>query len=319
VANLATIGSVSTTTSSPISPYLVIGPITLNEDETPGNLKFGVVSKGVTHDLIGGTLVDQSLGLRYKDVTWSGRIYQQNGDVLARIRLFDQMVASQSQWLLKFADERYISRVLEFEPDYNHRNYADYTITVRPLFDNSGRFANVTAAQVSIDAQTTALVQQTVTNAQLLAAAYPNAVPPQISSLQASLLQVSSLLAGITPLASAAGLTSVAQATSTVVSSIILAMSAQQFVGNTQGNAAAVRAAQIVAALQLVKAGLVAGQAPSSVSVSGGTFTALASRYYGDATLGPQLQAANNRYSDALPPGVQSTVNLPPLKATTVP
>jgi hypothetical protein len=311
------IGSTSTSYIT-ISPYLQIGPIILNEDEHPSNLKFGAISKGVTHDLIGGTREDQALGISFKDVMWTGRMFSQNGDILPRIRLFDAMLATQAEQRLKFVDERYDCRIIEFEPDYNHRNYADYTITVRVIRDASGRFTSA-PSQSAIDAQTTALVQTATLNAALIAAAYPPASPPsQLSPLRQALQALTSVITAISPLAPAIGSSGITQALSSTAGALETANALQTQVG-TSNNVTAVAAAQITASLTLLQANLNTGQTAASIIVTGGTLTQICAQYYGDPTVAPQVQAANNLPSTTLPPGVQTKLLMPPLVTSTVP
>jgi len=330
-ASLTTIGATSTTTTT-VTPYLSLGSVVFGAKEmlraptsdtdtgafstggqtnleTPDELKIGVTQKLVTHDLIGGTRVAQSLGYSFKDVTWTGRLF---GNILPRARALQQMAANGREQRLKFVDERYDVVVLEFEVTYRHRFYYEYSITVRPIRDVSGRFTKGSSSPANVDQA--ALAQLTRAQALLVQMTAANAAA---ATLQTSLNSAATVLAGVSPIESAIG----SNTLNTVIAAIGIAIAAasvyQTSTGNTYGNGHAVATQSYLDTLTVLQANVKRGQSPSTMQVVGGNLVQIASQVYGDPSYADQLRVANGLDGNRLPTDRMTTLSLPALVLST--
>ncbi len=308
---LRTIGHAHSTATI-VSPYLQIGPLVFFPTEHPTELKIGGVQKIATHDYLGGTRSAQTLGDTLKDVSWSGQLYAVQGGtvdmVRKRVRLGQQLRAAGAELRLKYLDERYDVIITEFDGTYYHRHSGKYDIIVRPIRDVSGRYTKANAA--SVDALTTQLSQQAQAQVAAIVAADPKAALTQNAVAQAV-----SDTANAQPIAKSAGATQ----NNTAASSINAALSKAQTYLSTAaplfGNGQVLAASNLVSTLRIISGNLAAGQAPTTISVVGGTLSSIAARYYGDPTLARALAAANGLAALTLPPGRATVLKLPPLQA----
>lgn len=310
---LRVIGLVSAKTIV-ISPLLQIGNLAFAISEHPSKLTFGGTQKLATHDLIGGGRVAQTLGDVLKDVTWSGNLWGTQGtftdQVRSRIRALDQMRASGAEQRLKYLGERYDVVVTEFEGTYYHRYSGEYTITVKPIRDASGRYSKAQIA--SVDAQTTALTQQAQQQVQALLFGDPTGAAP----LTPAVASAAQAVASVSPIAANAGQSTSAGAITTITGAISQAQSYLATAAPLVGSAQVVQASSLVSSLQLILSNVRGGQAPSTISVIGGSLSQLAAQYYGDPTLARALGAANGIIGLVLPPNKRTTLVLPPLQPT---
>jgi hypothetical protein len=284
---------------------LSLGSIIFATSECPEKIEFGLTTKVKLTELIGGGIDSAVFGTYPMSVTWTGRIRAQNVD--ARVASLRQMQRSQQEVLVTHRNESYYcyiseSRVTQLTVD------AEYSITVQVTRAANGSIASATP--ISVDTQVSALTTQAKEKASSIALIDAAGAIP----LQAAATKVSGAVQNAGPIAQLTGsplnslLTTINSATATAKAyAAKLSPVAAQFV----------QAQQLITAFTLAGRNVFQGQYANSIQVLGGSLAEIAATHYGNADLGPVIGAANGIFGNRLPPGILTTLQLPPFPVTT--
>lgn len=140
-----------------------------------------------------------------------------------------------------------------------------------------------------------------------------------LSTLGAALSTMQQALDAAGPAASATGQTA-ANAVSAIQAASTAALAYQASILNSGTADQIVQAQQLVNNLTVIQKNFSTGQAPKSVTVTGGavfkSLYEIAAQFYNDPSLAFQLMTANNLLSPFLAAGVQTNIILPPLQST---
>jgi hypothetical protein len=299
------LGNFADPASQPGQYPLSLGSVLFATSECPDKLEFGLTTNVKLTRLIGGGVDSTILGTYPDATTWTGRIRAQNvDDRLAELR---RMQRAQQEVLLAHRTERYYCVISELKVTRLTVD-VEYSITVQVTRAANGSIASKTP--ISVDTQVSALTSQASGYGSNIAAVDPSGAIP----LQAATSQVSNAVKNAGPIAQLTGsplnslLTTINSATASAKAyAAKLSPAAAQFV----------QAQQLVTAFTLVGRNVYQGQYANSIQVLGGSLSEIAATHYGNADLGPVLGAANGIFGNRLPPGILTTLQLPPFPVTT--
>ena len=301
----STFGNFADPASQPGKYPLSLGGVIFATSECPEELEFSLTTNVKLSRLIGGSIDSAVLGTFPDPVTWSGRIWAQNVD--ARVAALRQMQRSQQEVLLTYRTDSYYCFVSNFKAK---RLTVDvkYEITVQVTRAANGSIASATPT--SVDTQVGNIVTQATNQATSIAAIDPIGALP----LQAAAKNVSVGIANAGP---------IAQLTGAPLNALLNTVNSAVASAKTYAAALSPIASQFIAAQQLVTAFTLAGrniangQFTNTLQVLGGSLAEISATHYGNADLGPVVGAANGIFGNRLPPGILTTLQLPPFPVTT--
>ena len=281
---------------------LVLGGITFTDQEVPESIAFPVHQSVAIHELIGGKRVIQTLGTFYPTVSWSGILRYDTA--LSRSLALKRMEASAQPQKLTHLQDAYSVIVTQYLPTTRNRYKIEYQISVEIVSDISGQ--TTVTAPPSVDQQVGAANQ----NANTSLATMVSNDPVNTPIVQNSYTSMNAALDAAGPIAIANG--STAQAAGLSITAAVMA--AQNYLSKVGSGNLTQRIAtqQYLNNLLIISKNFANGQAPRTVTVTGGSFAQLAAKYYNDVGLAGALQSANGYASANLPSNVNSTITLPP-------
>jgi hypothetical protein len=304
VANVNNFGG--TTPAPVLSKYpLSLGGITFFTDECPEKFPIGAVEQMiVTHNLPGGSVINQNFGAKPKDVTWTGRFFEPNvEDRVEQLRLYQ---VSAQEILLSWRHEQYYVYIKDFDPGYMG-GYNEYSITVTVTRDANGALA--VSNTVTIDQQVSALQQQAIAQNQ----AIMTIDPVGSAAIQPALAAVQAAITNALPLA-----VNGASAATVIGAAIVGANSAISEYQASIGESAPQYANTVAlgSALTLINTNILRGQSAASATLQGGNLFATAVLAYGDVSQAFPLAAAAGLICPFLTAAAPTTVPLPQLPST---
>lgn len=301
---LREIGAVQVVSSA--NSILYLGGVPFGPLEHPDNLKFAISQSLAKKTKIGGSRYIQPLGPQYEDISWTGRLYNDQSagfTVAGRIKTWRRMAVDGQSRVLRWRGERYNVIVEMFTWTYLHKNRADYEIKVVVVSEATGATSQTQAP--SLDNQVSGLVDRGSQQLAAITAVDPNA------PLTASYSIMKNTIAGSGPLAATAGTSA-----PIILASVQTALSTVQKYAANIGvlfpRSHIINVASLADTLSLTAKNIAQGQTARTVRVFGGTIEDVAMREYGTLSVARQLQRANNLSSNRLPIGVASDIALPP-------
>jgi hypothetical protein len=290
------------------SDTLTIGGVTFLDEEHPEELSFELAQVWSIHVNVGGSKVGQALGPNPSDVTWTGRLFDQN--LQPRFAALKAMEVAAQSVQLTYLDQSYTVVVKKFTPKYQHRWLGEYTITVGVMADTSGQYSQ--ASPPAIDDQIGAVEQAAQSSLNQLAPVDPNGA----EALQASWDLLFAELDGL--------LGSLSQLTGPALQNLIALAggayeAAQTYLGSLGTSSSETSSPQFIIGSQLsdyatlIGKNLAQGQAPNVMVVQGGSVDLfdISSQVYGDPSLAIPLANANGLITPILASGETYTIILP--------
>lgn len=297
----------STTGFNPAAPGptpLTIGTVQFWTFECPSDLPIGATVQNIAvTELIGGGRAVHQLGVQPKPVTWRGKLLQPN--VASRISALRQMCVLGQPVSLSWWYESYQCIIKEFIPTYHHTNYAEYEITVEIISSTNGVLTGNPPAPPTPDQQVNAVV--TVLQGQYANLAGIDSTGP--TAFEQDLATFEAALAAAGPLSqlTQAGSVNLTTLLQTALAGVTTYLNAQ-----SPTSAEYLYASQMVNSLTLIGKNISAAQSTQTVTVTGGSLYAIASKYYGDPSQAFMLMQANNLSSPQLSTQQPTIIALPP-------
>jgi hypothetical protein len=116
-----------------MSSYLQLGPISFQDFELPGQIRFGGEQRLAVHVLPGGARVVDAMGRDDADIGWSGAF--SGADAADRARAIDLMRAQGGVWTLAWDAFCYLVVIARFEASYEQVNWVPYRISCKVIQD----------------------------------------------------------------------------------------------------------------------------------------------------------------------------------------
>ena len=286
---------------------LTLGSVIFDDFQAPPELALIGQQKVAVHDMIGGSRRVQALGVVWKPISFEGIFW--GNKAFSTMHQLERMQAEATPQSLSYLDYAFLVVVSEVEARIKHQNRIDYKVTVEVVQETAG--VSLTGTAQSLDAA--------INRANVAAAAQLQSIIANDSvngpGLSTSYTTMTKAVDAAGPAASASGATATAalSAISTAVMAAQTYKLGQIANGSTYG---ILLASQYLKSLTVIQKNFQQGQAPQTVSVSGGSLFDIASQCYGDPSLATQIRLANNLTSNHLPSGVLQTLVLPPLLPT---
>lgn len=297
-------------TGTPLS----LGSVTFYDVEHPDELPLEFKQNTVVQELIGGGRVVQTLGVQPKEIRWNGFLFEDN-TVEVRVQDLTSMCAAGSTITLRFAQYTFDVIITDFKPSFYATNYAKYEIVCEVVQETCGLFQQ--NVQVSVDAQTNALFTSANNNAFALSMVDPtfNTSTLDLQTIQTNIQSVQSIASASQ--SSLQPILSMVNSASQVMSNYLtplMALAPGQLSFSTFQQIA--NATKVLNALNLISGNLQNGQSALTIQAIGGDLIQLSSMYYGDPSLYTYIKEANNLTSYKLPPGVMTTLQIPPVPSS---
>jgi len=288
--------------------FLRLGSVQFTEYESPSELALSSAQSLAIHDLIGGRRIIQPLGVVWHPISWDGLLRDKNAE--ARSETLQRMLADSKIQRLSYSSHAFDVVVKEYEAKIRHLYKIEYKISVEVVKDASGK-ATI-ATPTTIDSQINSANSNAQTHYRQLVALDPSAssIGPKLSTMGSSLD-----VAG--PAAAATG-PSAASAVSAIATAVATVQAYQQALKFSTQSGVILETSQLLNHLIIIKKNFATGQAPKTITVSGGSLHDIASQVYGDASLARDLAAANGIIGTFLPHGVLKTLVIPPLQSPQV-
>ena len=116
-----------------MSGYLQLGPVSFQDFELPGQIRFGGKQRLAVHVLPGGTRVIDALGRDDGDIGWSGTF--SSADAADRARAIDLMRVQGAVWTLAWDAFCYLVVIDGFDATYERVNWVPYRISCKVVRD----------------------------------------------------------------------------------------------------------------------------------------------------------------------------------------
>ena len=303
--NGATTGQSSISSDQPGRDPLIIGPVMFTSRECPSKLEIGAGKANISDvEITGGTRIIQNLGAFWKNVRFSGTLWE-NAD--ARVALLDGIRTSCAETLITWRSKQFFGFVVDFTPGYRNAYRCEYEI-------------ELCITRVSPSSPTTqppgldAVVGQASANAaqsyQALTAADPSAataIPPVL------IANVNQSVSTAGPLASVVG----SKAGANILAACAAASDAtnRYMQAKSSLDSGYVAATTLANSLVLLGRNISQGQSPRIVQQLGGNAFEAAVAAYGSIDAALALCDANNTASAHFPSTSLTTLTLPPLAA----
>jgi hypothetical protein len=116
-----------------MSDYLQLGPISFQDFELPGRIRFGGAQRLAVHTLPGGMRVIDAMGRDDADINWSGVF--SGSDAADRARTIDLMRSEGASWTLSWDTFCYLVVIGSFDASYEYVNWVPYRISCKVVQD----------------------------------------------------------------------------------------------------------------------------------------------------------------------------------------
>src|SRR5277367_6265103 len=116
-----------------MSDYLQLGPVSFQDFELPGRIRFGGAQRLAVHVLPGGARVIDAMGPDDADIAWGGAF--SGVDAADNARALDLMRVQGGVWTLAWDAFCYLVVIREFAAAYEHSNWVPYRISCTVVQD----------------------------------------------------------------------------------------------------------------------------------------------------------------------------------------
>jgi hypothetical protein len=116
-----------------MSDYLQLGPVSFQDFELPGRIRFGGAQRLAVHVLPGGARVIDAMGPDDADIAWSGAF--SGADAADNARAIDLMRVQGGVWTLAWDAFCYLVIIRDFTATYEHSNWVPYRISCTVVQD----------------------------------------------------------------------------------------------------------------------------------------------------------------------------------------
>jgi len=175
-----------------MSDYLQLGPVSFQDFELPGRIRFGGAQRLAVHVLPGGARVIDAMGRDDADIGWGGAF--SGADAADRARTIDLMRAQGGVWTLAWDAFCYLVVIGSFDATYEHSNWVPYTISCKVVKDLAQSPASVAPSVATDVLGDVAAVGLLDTSAALAALGIAGALSPGTAAYAGAIGAVGSLV-----------------------------------------------------------------------------------------------------------------------------